>query len=374
MKILHISSARIDYPGGTEKIIKELSVRQAKRHKVVILQTNLYEEERLFDRIEERENIKIITAKNDLFLGGFGYSREFKKILKIIWKEFDIVHIHGHGRFTSNYSLKFLKNKKPIIYSGQGFFHDKKNNFFKKIYDKIYGKRLNNATFLTALTKLEINKIKNYGIDEEKIIIIPGGVDFEKISSVKESGKLRKKYLDSKKEKILLYVGRIHESKGIQYVLEAIEDIKIKFFIVGKDAGYKERLKEIIEKKRLKNKVRFFGEVDNEKLIELYNISDIFVLYSNWEGFGLVIIEAMAGGTPCIVSNKGSLPHLVENNYNGFVVNDILELKQRILELTQDKDLRNILSRNSKEFAKKFGWDEIAKKYERLYLEALKYE
>src|SRR3990167_11447687 len=76
-------------------------------------------------------------------------------------------------------------------------------------------------------------------------------------------------------------------------------------------------------------------------------------LYSDWEGFGLVIIEAMAGGTPCIVSNKGSLPHLVKNNYNGFIVNDVLELKQRILELTQDKDLRNILSRNSKEFAKK---------------------
>ena len=76
MKILHISSARIDYPGGTEKVLWEIARRQVKKNKVTILQTNLYEEKKDFKKNEIRNNIKTITCKNDSFLGGFGYSKD----------------------------------------------------------------------------------------------------------------------------------------------------------------------------------------------------------------------------------------------------------------------------------------------------------
>ena len=182
MRILHVSSVMIDYPGGTEKIIWEIAKRQAKNNKVTILQTNLYEENKEFKDSEIRKGVKIITCKNNFFFGGFGFSLKFKRILKKIWEDFDVIHIHGHGRFTSNYCLKFFYGKRPIIYSAQGFFHDKKYYFFKKMYDYFFGERLKNALFCTALTELEINKLKSYGVKSKSIVVINGGVDYEKIN------------------------------------------------------------------------------------------------------------------------------------------------------------------------------------------------
>ena len=129
MKILQISSAPVSYLGGTEKVIWEISKRFAKNNEVTILQTTLYEPKKKSGTSYE-QGIKIITCNNDSFFGGYGYSRKFKEKLKEVWKEYDIVHIHGYGRFTSDFSLKFLKNKKLIIFTAHGFFHSKKDAFF----------------------------------------------------------------------------------------------------------------------------------------------------------------------------------------------------------------------------------------------------
>jgi len=374
MKILHISSARVTYPGGTERVLWEIATRQAKIHSVTILQTNLYEEGKKIIEEEERENIRIITCQNSHFLGGFGYSPEFKKKLKEIWKEFDIIHIHGHGRFTSIYALGFLNGKKPIIYSAQGFFHDKKHYYFKKIYDIIFTPRLRKANFCTALTKLEKIKLESMKVSPKKIKIIPGGINFKKIQIKKSKTELRKKILDKNEinKKIILYVGRIHQSKGIHKVIEAIKNIdNILFLIVGKDAGYLNNLQEIVKNFKLEEKVKFIGAVDDNRLLELYNLADIFALYSDWEGFGLVIIEAMAAGVPAIVSNNGSLPTLVKNNFNGIVAKNLEELRSGIIKLMDDKK-RKILEKNSREFARKFDWDNIVKQHLNIYKIAIK--
>jgi glycosyltransferase involved in cell wall biosynthesis len=374
MKILHISSVRVDYPGGTEKVIWELARRQAKNNEVTILQTNLYEENEIFKREETREGVKIITVKNDFFLKGFGYSKVFKNKLKEVYNQYDVIHIHGHGRFTSNFAMGFLKKKKPFIYSAQGFFHDKKNSFFKRVYDFIYGSRLKNASFCTGLTILEKNKLIDfYGVPANKIRIVPGGMNYEDYQLKEKKVDLKKKYLGRDyKKKVLLYVGRIHESKGIQHVIDSIKDNEdLIFMIVGKDAGYLDFLRDKISELDIKDKVRLVGQVGDKELVEIYNLSDLFVLYSDWEGFGIVLVEAMAAGVPAIVSNKGSLPFLVKNNYNGFVVSNPADLKRRIFEVLSNNDLNKKLGVNSKGFAKKFDWDKISKKSIKLYKKAI---
>ncbi len=373
MKILHVSSARVDYPGGTEKVILEISTRQALNHEVTILQTNLYEENKKFEPVENRGDIKVITCQNDFFLGGFGYSSDFKKKLRKIWGQFDIVHIHGHGRFTSHFSMGFLKNKKPFIYSAQGFFHSKKNNFFKKLYDLFFSRRLRDAHFCTALTKLEKEKLLEMKVDEGKIKIIPGGIDFKGLQSSKELSFLREKYLgaDNSSQKILLYVGRIHESKGIHHVLEAIKDLDVKFFIVGKDAGYTEKLENLAKKLKIESKIYFFGAVDLEELRDLYSLSDVFVIYSDWEGFGLVMLEAMACGSPVIGSNNGSIPLLIKSGFNGLIAKDQEELKKSIKNLVGNDTKRIQLGKNARLFAREFDWSNIASQHEKTYLEAI---
>ncbi len=155
MNILHITSTPISYPGGMEKVIWELARRQAKKHSVTVLQTNLYDHKIKYEKEQFKESVHIITCKSS-YLAGYGYSLEFKKELKKIWKEFDVIHIHGIGRFTTDFSLGFLQNKdKKIIFTSHGFFHTKKAKIFKFV-DKIFlKKRLKNIKFATALTKAE---------------------------------------------------------------------------------------------------------------------------------------------------------------------------------------------------------------------------
>jgi len=240
MKILQISSARVQYPGGTERAVLEISKRLSKRHEVTILQTNLYEEDQEFERLSEIKNLKIITCKNEFFLGGFGYSKDFKEVLKKIYRGFDIIHIHGHGRFTSDFALRFLNGKKPLIYTAYGFFHTKKHKIMKEAYN-LFFKHLKKNFLCTALTEIEYNQYRELKIPKDKIKILPIGIDFKKLQ-------IKKKHNFFENKRYLIYVGRIHKSKGIQHILKAIEGQNLNLLIVGKDAGYKDEIKRLIKK------------------------------------------------------------------------------------------------------------------------------
>ncbi len=370
MKILQISSAPVSYLGGTEKVVWEISKRLSKDHDVTILQTTLYDPKKS-SGITSEDNVKIITCKNDFFLGGYGYSKEFVKKLKEIWKDYDVIHVHGYGRFASDLSLKFLKNKKPIIFTAHGFFHSKKAALFKKMHNITKGGLLKKATYCTALTKLERKQYLGRGVKKEKIKIVPDGVDLKQFET-KTALNLKKKY--SKNKKIVLYIGGLHESKGLQYVVRAIKDLDVKFLIFGVDRGYEKKLRKLVHELGLDEKVVFGGFVDESSKAKIYSIADVFVLFSEWEGFGLVLIEAMASGKPAIVSDRGALPFLVKNGKNGLIVKypDIEKLKLSLESLLKDDVKRKKIGKEAKKFSKKFDWDIIVKKYGSLYKGAIK--
>lgn len=365
MKILQISSVPVDYLGGTEKVIRELSSELIKKHDVTILQTTLYESSRK-ESIQKKGRLKIITCKNDYFAGGLGYSKKFKAILRKIWMNYDVVHVHGYGRFTSDFALKFLKNKKPVVFTAHGFFHSKKNSFIKKVHLKTSGKLIKNSAICTALTGIEKEKYLGLGVKKEKIKIIPNGIDLEEFS-VKQDNNFKKKYSNGKK--ILLYVGRISESKGLQYVLKALKNIDAKFLIVGRDAGYKKTIEKIISENRLNSKVEIIGDADNKSIPKFYSIADIFVLFSEWEGFGISVLEAMASGKPVIVSDRGALPIIVKNNQEGFVVpfKNVKLLRVKIKELLNNSSLSKKMGIQGLKKSKNYIWKKIVKKYEEAY-------
>lgn len=372
MKILHITSVPISYYGGMERVIWNLSKRMAKKHKVTILQTNLYLPN-IKEGVEIKDGVKIITCKNKYFLGGYGYSSSFKKTLKKIWREYDLIHIHATGRFTSDFSLKFIKNKKPIIFTSYGFYHSKQYMFFKKIHNLLKKGLLKYADLCIALTDSEIREYEKRGVKKDKIKVVPIGIE-ERIFKIKNLKKLKKEY--SPEKTMLLYVGRTHESKGLKHILYAIKDLNILFFIVGFQTEYKTELEKIISELNIKNKVVFIKEPGDKEIESLYSATDIFILFSEWESFGLAAVEAMACGKPVIVSNRGSLPHIVKNEENGLVVEypNIKKLKSKIELLINNKKLRESLGRGGKEFSKKYSWGWIIKEYENLYSKVIKNE
>jgi len=368
MKILHITSTPVFYPGGMEKVIWEISKKLSKNHEVTILQTNLYDEKKNYEKVVSREGVKVITCKNNFFFFGYGYSLEFKKILKSIWKDYDLVHVHGCGRFTTDYSLNFLKRKLPLVFTSHGFFHTRDEGFLKFFNKLLLKRNFKNVDYFTALTSKEFGEYGSYGVPQEKIFEVPNGIELKnfKMNSEKVLN-FKKKY--GLKGRTILFVGRIHESKGLDSLVKSIKDIDCKLLIVGRDSGYRKDLEILSKKLGVSEKIIFMGSVSEEDLITAYFSSEVFSLPSRHEGFGIVIIEAMAAGLPLVVSDRGSLPELVKAGKNGFLFKfgDVISLSKHLNNVLNNKNLRKRISKENLRKSQKYDWSRIVKMYEDIY-------
>jgi len=145
------------------------------------------------------------------------------------------------------------------------------------------------------------------------------------------------------------------------------------FIIAGRDADLSERIRDRVNELDISKRVKLLGEVSDKQLAEIYSLADAFVLFSAWEGFGIVVIEAMASGLPVIVSDRGSLPTLVKNGENGLIAKfpDVDGLRDKIELLFSDKRLENKIRKNGLKFVKNFEYSNVAKRFESLYYEAI---
>ena len=200
--------------------------------------------------------------------------------------------------------------------------------------------------------------------------IIYGGVDLKKYD------------FRSNKENYVLFVGRILPHKGIDRLILAMPD-NYKLVIAGHafDKSYLAQLKKLAKGKN----IEFIENATDKALINLYQNASCFVLpstHKNINGkkvkktelFGLVVVEAMACGTPVIVSNAASLPELVDNGYNGYIFNDgdVQDLAEKIKKVINNKTLINKMSYNGRKLVEqKYTWEKIAKNVRSLYGELL---
>jgi glycosyltransferase involved in cell wall biosynthesis len=144
--------------------------------------------------------------------------------------------------------------------------------------------------------------------------------------------------------------------------------------IVG-DGELKPEFESLANTLNLKKKVVFVGDISDKLLPSYYGACDVLVLPSKdmSEGFGLTLLEANAAGKPCIASNIGGIPSVIENNYNGILVppNDPKLLAQAIIWLARDSEKCLKFGRNGRKLALLRDWGEIASKTEQVYMQSL---
>jgi len=175
----------------------------------------------------------------------------------------------------------------------------------------------------------------------------------------------------------LITVSRLVECKGIQYLFRALAELcsevddnsKLKLLVVG-EGNYRGKLEDLVEKLNLERIVKFYGFCPNEKLPELYNQADVFVLPSLTESFGQVFGEAMACGLPIIGTNVGGIPEVVIDRENGLLVQpgDVAGLKKALGLLINNEMLRRAMrGKNVGRIKKHFEWAAAAAKYREIY-------
>lgn len=202
---------------------------------------------------------------------------------------------------------------------------------------------------------------------------IPGGVyasDFEE-SEPQSLAKIDKKYNLSGK-KVVLFTGRLTVHKGVEYLIKAARRINGEVLILG-DGPERRYLEDMIKKYNLKN-TRILGYISPKegiKLKEFYRRADVYVAPSVWdEPLGLVILEAMAAGTPVIVTRKGGITSIIKDGYNGLFVRprNSAEIAEKVNMLLDDESLRIKMAQNArKTVEEKFTWEAITAKFERIY-------
>ncbi len=178
-----------------------------------------------------------------------------------------------------------------------------------------------------------------------------------------------------KKGPIVLYVGRISEDKGIECLIRAAPWVlkqfpNTEFHIVGEDYGYLNKLKSLVTSLGVERSVIFTGRVTSRRLVDVYRSADVFVLPSELEAFGIVVIEAMASGVPVIVSNCGGMKDIVKDGSNGLIfdVGDARQLAEKIRLLISDNKLRAKLVKSGKETVmENYTIEKVVDKLEELY-------
>jgi len=202
--------------------------------------------------------------------------------------------------------------------------------------------------------------------------IVANGINLDEYKKLPEKGVFRKKYSINDNDKIILYVGRLHKSKGIDLLAKAFSDISkesddVKLVLVGPDDGYKAELMNLLRRLEISDKTIFTGFVSNDEKMAALIDADVFVTPS-FSGFPVTFLEGCACGVPIITTNRGDKLDWIHNKV-GFVVEyDKDQLRNAIIKVLGDEGLRKTFGEEGRRLVmEEFGWNEIVRKVERLY-------
>ena len=244
---------------------------------------------------------------------------------------------------------------------------------------------------LVAASEIEAAELMQlYGADPEKICIVPCGVDPDVFRPVRQAD-ARSALGRDQCERLVLFVGRIEQIKGIDVLLESLgllfarrPDLRqeVCLVVVGgaldpdDDAPETEKVQELrrlVHEHRMEDNVDFIGSLDQQRLALWYSAADVCAVPSLTESFGLVALESMACGTPVVATRVGGLQTVVQDGESGLLVRagDHRALAEAIERALTDHRLRMHLAHGARERAELFTWSRVGDGIESLYQRVL---
>jgi glycogen(starch) synthase len=211
-----------------------------------------------------------------------------------------------------------------------------------------------------------------YGLEETRVAVIPNGIDPLDLQPVEDLDSLRARFAQPH-ERLVLLVGRLVYEKGFQIALEALPGVierlgNVRFLVAGSGTAESE-LRAQADALGLTTHGTFLGWIGDDVLHSLYRIADLTVVPSIYEPFGLVALEAMASGCPCIVADTGGLREVVPNEQVGlrFESRDPASLATMMERVLSDDALRDRLVAEASEHVLRFDWADIARQTAEIY-------
>jgi glycogen(starch) synthase len=213
-----------------------------------------------------------------------------------------------------------------------------------------------------------------FGVPEARIEVIPNGIDPDDLPTpaTAELARLRREFA-APDERLVLLIGRLVYEKGFQIALEAMPGLIARCpgtrFLVAGSGTHEEELRRQAAGLGLLGHGTFLGWIGDDVLQSLYRIADVCVVPSIYEPFGLVALEAMASGCPCIVADTGGLREVVPHDAVGlrFRSRDSRSLGRMVERVLGDPGLRRRLVAEASEHVLRFDWSDVAARTSSLY-------
>ena len=387
MKILQIIPAF--YPamayGGAVAVAYHLSRELARRgHEVTVYTSDtLDKNHRQKTRISEVDGIEIYYFKNlsnILAWHRLVFTPGMRLQLSTEIKNFDIVHLHTYYTFLNIFTHHYAKKYNiPYVLQAHGFvlpFFQKQR--LKRIFNLFFGYRiLKDASKVIALTKTEAEQYKGISVDDDKIEIVPNGIELSEYDNLPKKGEFRSKYAIRGDERIILYLGRIHRIKGVDLLVEAFADLineldGVRLVIAGPDDGFLSTLKRQIDDLKIGDKILFTGPLYGRDKLEAYVDADVYVLPSAYETFPVTVLEACVCGKPVIVTDRCGIADIIHDKVGCVVEYDKDQLRDAIIKVLSDGGLRRRFGEDGRRLVmEEFGWDKVVLDVEKIYLSVI---
>jgi glycosyltransferase involved in cell wall biosynthesis len=292
---------------------------------------------------------------------------------------FDIIHIHDCRCFQGISTYLFaeaesmpyvLQPHGSYLSSSQGSFNI---NLARSALDKLVSDRIfRNAAKVIALTNAEAYEYSCAGVPKEKIAIVPNGIDLSEYANLPSEGFFKKKFGLDENEKIILYLGRIHKIKGIDILVRAFSNVvkkldDAKLVIAGPDDGYLRETVALVNALKVEKRVVFAGPLYGRDKLEAYVDADVYVLPSRYETFPMSILEALACGTPTILTENCGISEDFKDGAGLVVKPDSDHLSEALIEMLMSRAKQKVFRKNRSTLPERFSISGTVSRLERVY-------
>lgn len=368
MKILQIINSLGS--GGAEKLIDDMVPLMNKTDGIEVEVLLLTNEKNVFGKNLKENNVTVTTLsrKNMRSL------LNIIDIIKFIKKgSYDIVHAHLFPTFYwTSISSRFIYSNKPkFIFTEHSTHNRRREKFYFKYIDKFMYSCFDRIISISQQTQDELIKwLRIKQKDKKKFIIIENGVNIKKFNTAKPYLKSELVPNLNENSKLLCMIGSFTIQKDQPTIIKAMKYVpeNVHLILVG-EGSLKKQNQDLVKSLSLENRVHFLG-IRND-VSRILKTSDIVILSSNWEGFGLAAVEGMAAGKPVIASDVLGLGDIVKGSGITFKKGNSLELANAINNLLNDPDIYNKVATACFEKSKQYDINTMVKKYIDIYRSVL---
>ena len=375
MNILHLISGLAAQSGGPQVALAGFAANQKQAGlDVTIAYTWVDDADRDLESSIVEAGVRVVAIGPAA--GPTKWHRDTRRIVGELIGQADVIHIHGVWESLLHEAAAASRRLgKPYVFTPHGMLEpwSLQQKWWKKTLYLIWRLRqdLNRAAAIHYITDSEQQLVRPLRL-KAPAIIEPIGLDFDEFDNAPPRGSFRGRLPNLADKSIVLFLGRLHHKKGLDLLVNAVAglDQNVALVIAGPDSdGYKAEMQRLIDAAGLGKRAVFVGMLKGADRIAAFQDADLFVLPSRQENFGIAVVEAMAAGTPVLISDQVGLSSEIRAAGVGSVVPlDVAKIRDEIRRLLANPELRGETGARAAKFARdRYRWREIVDRWTNHY-------